>query len=566
MSTYFEAIRTFFVVMLGLTLVGLFLRRRSADLRHLACRFLLVAAWITPVIGTSSALTSGFSIATLSPAVVRGLPEWTPSSMMPREAWRVRQKPRPQEHQAYLDETRALFILVAVQIGGMALFCVPVLLGWRRLMKVQQSAVTIPSYAGIAVWRATEEGIGVPVVYGRPAKILLPAESVDWPSDRIEAALLHEAAHVRRNDPFWLNTALVLTMMNWWNPALHVLSRVLRSTAEEAADDAVIAAGFRPSDYARELLAVAAHRSGLNGAAISMVEGGVAHRVRAILAPDRDRRRASLALGGATALLVGSVTLAMGSLTTRFSALRIPPVPGAVKGSLWQTTTLPTGDTVKIATLQEFDGARERRWRPEGYEGDGDLPVEIDPHRLVYGLHALVLHIRVGAATPSDRSFRVLAPRGYAWGMDPVPVRPRDGEVAAWDLRQFTKRPNDPLTGDFAVGVASGDRRTLRLDTDARPEARGARSWLNTTVRLGSTIHEQDCAYTFLATDGRRFAAHVPGYVFRPGYRELSVTGWVPKGVQVRVIEVAYRPYVWTMYRNVRLQPNGDVPWRTIEG
>ena len=44
----------------------------------------------------------------------------------------------------------------------------------------------------------------VPLTYGWPrAALLLPADAVNWPTERLEAALLHELVHIRRRDWAW---------------------------------------------------------------------------------------------------------------------------------------------------------------------------------------------------------------------------------------------------------------------------------------------------------------------------------------------------------------------------
>src|SRR5690606_18119326 len=86
--------------------------------------------------------------------------------------------------------------------------------------------------------------------------VLLP-EAVDWPEERIRAVLLHELAHIRRND--WLVQLLagVLRAVYWFNPLVWLACARLRLESERACDDAVIGHGVNRTAYAAQLLALA---------------------------------------------------------------------------------------------------------------------------------------------------------------------------------------------------------------------------------------------------------------------------------------------------------------------
>jgi beta-lactamase regulating signal transducer with metallopeptidase domain len=88
--------------------------------------------------------------------------------------------------------------------------------------------------------------------------VLLPTESASWSRERLEAVVLHELAHVRRRDSASRALALCACALQWFNPAVWLGARAMREDAERATDDAVLLAGVRPSDYAAELLSIAA--------------------------------------------------------------------------------------------------------------------------------------------------------------------------------------------------------------------------------------------------------------------------------------------------------------------
>jgi len=100
--------------------------------------------------------------------------------------------------------------------------------------------------------------VSVPVVAGllKPA-ILLPRGAADWPAERMEAALRHERAHLRRHDLWTLLLSHVACAVYWFHPLVWIVAALLRREQEQAADDAVLLSGFEPAAYAEALLAAA---------------------------------------------------------------------------------------------------------------------------------------------------------------------------------------------------------------------------------------------------------------------------------------------------------------------
>ncbi|HVX63130.1 MAG TPA: M56 family metallopeptidase [Pirellulales bacterium] len=103
-----------------------------------------------------------------------------------------------------------------------------------------------------------------PLTWGalRPV-VLVPCEAGAWPDKRRRLVLLHELAHVRRWD--WLAQLLahVACAVYWFNPLVWLAARQMRIERERACDDIVLSSGARASDYARELLSLAAGLSRL---------------------------------------------------------------------------------------------------------------------------------------------------------------------------------------------------------------------------------------------------------------------------------------------------------------
>jgi beta-lactamase regulating signal transducer with metallopeptidase domain len=170
-----------------------------------------------------------------------------------------------------------------------------------------------------------------PITWGmlRPV-ILLPRAALFWPGERLEAVLRHELAHVRRHDSLTQMLSLIACALYWPNPLVWLARGIQRRDAEMAADDAVLAGGMTPSDYAGELLQVAAE-VGRNRLPVAMAlfmaaPPALSARVQAILEPSRVRK-------GVTAMDILKMTavalLATSALVVARPSLAqdVPPAP-----------------------------------------------------------------------------------------------------------------------------------------------------------------------------------------------------------------------------------------------
>ena len=138
--------------------------------------------------------------------------------------------------------------------------------------------------------------ISVPVLWGffKPV-LLLPAEVVTWPAERLRVVLMHELAHLKRFDGISLIATRIAVSIFWYHPLAWSLERAGRSECERACDDLVLAGGTKPSEYADHLLAIAksmptfdpfrsvtlamSRKSQLEGRLLSILQPHVARRV-----------------------------------------------------------------------------------------------------------------------------------------------------------------------------------------------------------------------------------------------------------------------------------------------
>jgi HEAT repeat protein/beta-lactamase regulating signal transducer with metallopeptidase domain len=137
--------------------------------------------------------------------------------------------------------------------------------------------------------------------------IVLPQSAGEWSAERRDAVLLHELAHISRGD-LVMNILSHLTRALYWpNPLAWLAANGLRYEGERAADDAVLRAGAKASDYADHLLDIVKSagqpvpKIALAMARSSDFEG----RLLAILEPGVPRTRMSRTrMAGVAALFV----------------------------------------------------------------------------------------------------------------------------------------------------------------------------------------------------------------------------------------------------------------------
>ncbi|MEI9890683.1 MAG: M56 family metallopeptidase [Caulobacteraceae bacterium] len=249
-----------------------------------------------------------------------------------------------------------------------------------------------------------------PMTWGavRPV-ILLPDDALDWPRERLEAALRHELAHMARKDSLIQALALLACALYWPNPLVWRAAAALRREAETAADDAVIAAGVRPSDYAGLLVELAGEWPSRRQVSFEMAMAAppiLTERVQSILSPDAMRT-------GATAMDTFKLAL-MGGAALAALALARPSVaetPAPAAGPTFTAT--PAGPILTPAPAaqpaqhveSEAHGRRPGRAETRQASGHSGEP---------------------GAARPCGCSGRSGRSGRQRWGVDGVP----DGDHA----------------------------------------------------------------------------------------------------------------------------------------
>lgn len=135
--------------------------------------------------------------------------------------------------------------------------------------------------------RATGPFVWDPRPFGAPT-VVLPASS-DGDDAWRRAVLTHELHHVERRDGAFLALATVVAALLWPTLLARLALSRLRLETERSADDAVVRAGSRASDYARGLVLLASRPAALPVPSMAAT-GTVTRRVESLLDADADRR------------------------------------------------------------------------------------------------------------------------------------------------------------------------------------------------------------------------------------------------------------------------------------
>ena len=235
-------------------------------------------------------------------------------------------------------------------------------------------------YVGRSAGVLESRGIAVPITAGcfKP-QVLLPLGWREWSRGKLDAALSHELAHVRRRDSLIALMAGVNKAVFWFHPLAWWLERKLALLAEDACDDASLLVLGDRQRYASVLLEMAAAAHGgrfrLPWEAIPMARPStLRRRIDRIL--DESRRISGSVSRGrwmvlslvSAALLYGAAAVQLQSVPTHVSprvpASSMPAVALQFASPVQQQGATPAG------ALSE----RERRLRDERLRKELESP------------------------------------------------------------------------------------------------------------------------------------------------------------------------------------------------
>ncbi len=305
---------------------------------------------------------------------------------------------------------------------------------WLECLELLQKRLGAPARVRLLVGR----DVRTPMAGGlwRPI-ILLPESASQWSAARRVVVLTHELVHARRRDALRVVAGRVALALYWFHPLCWVASRSAAVTREEACDEEVLAAGTRPSEYARHLLALA-ERVGRAPAvaALPVVQRSrLERRIVAIMEARRPRRRRLVTV-------LAAILLGIGVLSVSVAV----PVPLAEGAAAEEPDEAAVADQVALSRPVPADcGVAEinGRWSDFHFKGS---PGEV---LLCIGVAGDVLVGQSGdeiiALSPDgwlalesvlERRHRLVVVRGadgleYNWSIDGSPTR-YDADAREW--------------------------------------------------------------------------------------------------------------------------------------
>jgi TonB family protein len=213
---------------------------------------------------------------------------------------------------------------------------------------------------------ATKPG-SMPVAFGmRRAVILMPADAPTWSEEKRRVVLLHELAHVRRGDAATHLLARAAVDLYWWNPLAWTAWRAFLKERERAADDLVLHAGARASEYASHLLDVARTMQG--SPLMAWAAPGIARhsqlegRLLAILDSGVNRAAPSRASILAVAMLALAIVAPVAAVRAQEASPQAVPadVDAAIGAAQSQKNYAALDAAAKAATLSaRYDTAQQ---------------------------------------------------------------------------------------------------------------------------------------------------------------------------------------------------------------
>lgn len=327
-------------------------------------------------------------------------------------------------------------------------------LGLHRTLRIVESKrVSVPIV--LQLWQPT---------------IVLPVAATQWPWIRIRAVLLHELAHVKRNDLHMQLLAQLACAVYWFNPLIWLAAHQLRLERERACDDFVLLSGTARADYATYLFEIA--RAGSSSTATSFAIGlalrrsQLEQRLAAIVNPGTPR--SSTVRGRfmvafpmlCVALAAGALQVTAGAIPTPVGAIKIPASAIQVRAGAAELAT--SGIQPKTHSVQADSNAERNSLPSEEFHWAATMhehqTVEVHLGRgTVHVLPSKDDTVRVQARTNDPRRSEIRAvptPEGVRFCN--VVARSSQSVNYCEPSQDASRIPEDQPTTEFAIYLPAG--------------------------------------------------------------------------------------------------------------
>ena len=377
MINAFDCLPVFFAVFwksgvaLGAALcVSRLLRKKSADLRRLVLSTAVVAMFVAaaalPVLPRWTAVTPLWLFQ--RPAALT-VPQQSPSLATADDGADItspdaRPAPAAQPVSRHIDRGTSLspWLIPLIWLAGAATLLTRFAINLRGLHRLRMASDAVTDadlladaarFGGhVRLWQ--NETIAAPVTWGivRPI-ILVPAGFEELPAECRDAVLCHELAHIQAHDFLMRGLAEIARALIWFQPLMWIVRRQLREEQELACDNRVLAAGGKPSAYAKLLLDWDA-TPGMD----SLIAVGIAHRsclkrrLYALLDPDLRRGTVARAAAASMWLLALATALPLAAISF-IQATPAQPAPArAVQSAPLARVVMAPDPPVQMAQVQ----------------------------------------------------------------------------------------------------------------------------------------------------------------------------------------------------------------------
>jgi beta-lactamase regulating signal transducer with metallopeptidase domain len=224
--------------------------------------------------------------------------------------------------------------LALLWLGGLVAGLIAIAGGLLTLRRIERRAVPLEGDEWDSLLSELARGLGItrnvrllasntaamPSTWGvmHPV-VLLPADANTWDDDRRRVVLLHELAHVKRNDCLTQIIAQLCCAVYWFHPGAWYTARRIRAERELACDEHVLGVGVNACDYAAHLLEIARMCRAPAGSAIAAVAMARPSQLEGRLLAILEQRvgsgwRVSSRIRRVTVLLLAGLTLPLAAM------------------------------------------------------------------------------------------------------------------------------------------------------------------------------------------------------------------------------------------------------------